>query len=104
MFRGFWRWILLIAVILVVGIVAGADYEVSKTTQKQLYTNIDSIPKNKVGLLLGTAKYKDKSREIINPYYENRINAAVALYMAGKIDFILVSGDNSTAYYNEPAL
>ena len=104
MFRGFWRWLFLIAVILTVGVVTWSDYEVTNTTQKQLYTNVDSIPKNKVGLLLGTAKYKDKSREIINPYYENRINAAVALYMAGKIDFILVSGDNSTAYYNEPAL
>ncbi len=104
MFRGFWGRLFFVTVLLLVIIVAGANYVVNSTTEKQLYTSVDSIPKNKVGLLLGTAKYKDKSRQIINPYYQNRIDAAVALYMAGKIDFIIVSGDNSTAYYNEPAL
>jgi SanA protein len=53
---------------------------------------------------LGTAKYNDKARNIVNLYYQNRIDAAVALYMAGKIDYIIVSGDNSNSYYNEPAL
>ncbi len=57
-----------------------------------------------MGLLLGTSKYKDKGRQIINDYYQNRIDAAVALYMAGKVDYIIVSGDNSTVYYNEPQL
>lgn len=37
-----------------------------------------------------------------NPYYVHRINATVALYNAKKIDFILVSGDNGSKYYNEP--
>lgn len=69
-----------------------------------MYSDISAIPKNRVGLLLGTAKYNDKARNIINAYYQNRIDAAVALYMAGKIDFIIVSGDNSNHYYNEPAL
>lgn len=104
MFRGFGRRIIIFIVLLLAIVIGSTDYIVSRTTEKQLFTNIDSIPKNKVGLLLGTAKYKDKSRQIINPYYQNRIDAAVALYMAGKIDFIIVSGDNSTAYYNEPAL
>jgi len=39
-----------------------------------------------------------------NPYYTNRINAAIALFKAGKIDYILVSGDNSSRYYNEPII
>ena len=77
---------------------------VIKETQAQLYYNVNSIPKNKVGLLLGTSKYKDKSRHILNLYYQTRIDAAVALYMAGKIDYVIVSGDNSTQYYNEPQL
>src|SRR6201999_3871725 len=48
-------------------------------------------------------KYQDKARHMVNPYYQNRIDAAVALYMAGKIDYGIVSGD-STAFYNEPVL
>ena len=104
MFKRFWRNLIIIIVLLLITIIAGTDYVVSKTTEKQLYTDINAIPKNKVGLLLGTAKYQDKARHLINPYYQNRIDAAVALYMAGKIDYIIVSGDNSSAFYNEPAL
>jgi len=62
---------------------------------------VNLIPRNKVGLLLGTAKYTDKGRHIVNLYYQNRIEAAVALYMAGKIDYVIVSGDKSENY-DEP--
>jgi len=84
-------------------IIAGINYWVNSSTEKQLYADVNAIPKNKVGLLLGTAKYQDKARHMINPYYQNRIDAAVTLYMAGKVDYIIVSGD-SIAFYNEPAL
>ncbi len=102
--RRFWRNLLIILLLLFITLIGGVNYVVSKTTAKQLYTDVNAIPKNKVGLLLGTAKYQDKAKRLVNPYYQNRIDAAVALYMAGKIDFIIVSGDNSTAFYNEPML
>jgi SanA protein len=34
--------------------------------------------------------------------YQYRIDAAVKLFKAGKIKFILISGDNSKEHYNEP--
>lgn len=98
------RNISVILLILVIGLVWGVNAFVVKDTKKQVYTDVNAIPKNKVGLLLGTAKYMDKARNIINIFYFNRIDAAVALYMAGKIDYIIVSGDNSTQFYNEPLL
>jgi SanA protein len=55
-----------------------------------------------VGLLLGTAKFIKKG--IMNPYYQNRIDAAVALFLSGKVSYILISGDNSTLHYNEPKM
>lgn len=64
------------------------------------YNSTDSIPVNKVGLLLGTSKYAVKGG--INLYYKYRIDAAVELYNSGKVTFILISGDNSTKAYNEP--
>lgn len=91
-------------VLLTLATVLTINYVVARATKAQIYTELDSIPKNKVGLLLGTAKYMDKARNIVNPYYQNRIDAAVKLYMAGKVDYIIVSGDNSTQYYNEPLL
>jgi len=103
MFIRFWRYLFVIVIFLLVAIIWGADYIVVRDTQRQLYTSLKDIPKNKAGLLLGTAKYNDKARNIVNDYYQARIDAAVALYMAGKIDYIIVSGDNSP-YYNEPQL
>jgi len=93
----------IIIILLLIIIIGSVNYWVNASTSKQMYTDISAIPKNKVGLLLGTSKYKDKARQIVNDYYQYRIDAAVALYMAGKIDYIIVSGDNSTVYYNEPA-
>ena len=53
-----------------------------------------------MGLVLGTAKNLVGGRP--NLYYSHRISATIALYKAGKIEFVLVSGDNGTKYYNEP--
>jgi SanA protein len=99
-----WRYIILILSVSLVLVVGTVHYVVNTATSSQIYNDINQIPKNRVGLLLGTAKYNDKSKNIINVYYQHRIDAAVALYMAGKVDFIIVSGDNSTLYYNEPLL
>ncbi len=104
MFRHPVRNIIIIIVLILAAVIGTVNYMVNTSTKKQLYYDAATIPKNKVGLLLGTAKYNDKGRNIINLYYQNRIDAAVALYMAGKIDYIIVSGDSNTVYYNEPVL
>ncbi|GAB4332846.1 MAG: hypothetical protein OHK0038_08730 [Flammeovirgaceae bacterium] len=69
-------------------------------SEPYIYHRIEQLPENEVGLVLGTSKYiKGK---MLNPYFKNRIDAASSLYKAGKIKFIIVSGDNSTLSYNEP--
>ncbi len=73
---------------------------VGKTTKDKVYSSIDDIPYNKVGVLLGTSKYTGNGN--INSYYQYRIDATLALYKAGKITYVLVSGDNSTKSYDEP--
>jgi SanA protein len=101
------RWLLIIGLlglILPVVLSVGIDVVVAKDTKNQIYSSIDKIPANRVGVVLGTSKFRDKAKKIVNPYYQARIDAAVALYLAGKIDVIIVSGDNGTAYYNEPLL
>ncbi len=37
-----------------------------------------------------------------NPYFTYRVDAVEKLYKAGKIKFILISGDNKTKDYSEP--
>lgn len=77
-----------------------ADYYVRSSVQDKLYEKITDIPHNKVGVVLGTVKRLQNGN--LNRYYKYRIDAAVALFKAGKIKFILVSGDNSKKGYDEP--
>ena len=58
-----------------------------------------NIPAKKAALVLGTAKYMVGGGK--NYFYTYRIRAAAALFKAGKVKAIVVSGDNSTKYYNE---
>ncbi|MFT6715887.1 MAG: SanA protein [Saprospiraceae bacterium] len=90
-----------IAVALIVGSLFLSDYIVKKVTADDLYDKKKNIPSNDVGLLLGTGKYLKSGS--VNLYYQYRITAAVRLYKAGKIKFILVSGDNGTEDYDEPS-
>lgn len=77
-----------------------SNYIIKQNAIGKTYTSATEIEKNKVGLVLGTSKFSKGGG--INLYFKYRILAAVELYQKGKIDFILVSGDNSTKYYDEP--
>lgn len=74
------------------------NYWVKHCSRPYIYTSISDVPPKKYGLLLGTSK---KGMHGENPYFTWRIDAAVELYKAGKIDSILVSGDNSIKEYDE---
>ncbi|MGK0495405.1 MAG: SanA protein [Maribacter sp.] len=76
------------------------NFLINSFAEGKTYSSTSQIPKNQVGLILGTSKKIIGGQP--NPYYENRISATVALYNANKINFILVSGDNGSIYYNEP--
>lgn len=90
---------LLLAVVVLVAVVFVTDAWVNRSTRSQVYDDIQDIPHNKVGLVLGTSKVLKGGH--INPYYQYRINAAIALFKAGKVDFLLVSGDNGREEYDE---
>lgn len=76
------------------------NIKVERAAEGRIYENVDSIPHNKVALLLGTNPLTRQGRP--NSYFTNRINIAAELYHAGKIDYILASGDNHTKEYDEP--
>lgn len=78
------------------------DTYVSSSSSDKIYKEINKIPHKPVGLLLGTSKFL--SNHQINLYYKYRIEAATELFKAGKIEFILISGDNGSKNYNEPKL
>lgn len=81
-------------------ILCGIDRWITYTTSSYIYTQIDKLPYRTIGVVLGTAKYVRGGG--YNEYYKQRILGAAALYFAGKIDYLLVSGDNALPTYNEP--
>ena len=83
------------------------------TWSNHVYQDVEDIPYRPVGLVLGTAKtYQGKPNQFLIPghlrhlshYILWRLQTAFELFQAGKIDGILVSGDNGRRGYNEPAL
>lgn len=76
------------------------DRHIASLARLYCYDSTSLIPANKVGLLLGTSKFTKRGNE--NQHYRNRIDAAAGLFKAGKIEYILASGDNSRRSYDEP--
>jgi SanA protein len=77
-----------------------AKYEIDTVSQGKVYDSIEEVPEKKIGLVLGCSKYLSNGRK--NLYFQQRIDAAKELYFSDKVKFLLVSGDNSTKYYDEP--
>ncbi len=90
-----------VALIVSVGLVVGADHVCQNAARHKIFHSVESVPPNDVGLVLGTGKLTRRGNP--NLHFNQRINAAAALYHAGKVRFLLVSGDNHVAGYDEPS-
>ncbi|MBL7952982.1 MAG: YdcF family protein [Flavobacteriales bacterium] len=64
------------------------------------YDVVTQAPAEPVALVLGTAA--ETRGGGLNRYFVSRMRAAAALYHAGKVRHLLLSGDNGTWGYNEP--
>lgn len=82
----------LFTIALVLATMPVARWWINADTRSQIHAGTASLPKRKVGLVLGCAR---------NIYFFHRVNAACQLYKTGKIEYILVSGDNHVATYDE---
>ncbi|WP_252178952.1 ElyC/SanA/YdcF family protein [Endozoicomonas sp. 4G] len=90
-----------VAAIGLISLISVANWLVNTKTSSRLYDNVESISYNEVGVLLGTSKYAREGGN--NDHYDLRLKAAYLLYTRNKIDYILISGDNGTPYYDEPS-
>lgn len=80
---------------------AACDWWVGATTADRVHDRLADLKPAPVALLLGTSP-RHAGRP--NPFYSARIKAAQELFASGKVNGILVSGDNRRADYNEPAM
>lgn len=84
-------WTTAIVALLCIACLLICNHIVVKNAKGKVFSETDSITPTKWGLLLGTTpQTRIGNRQ--NLFYKNRIDAAVQLYKAGKIEKILVSG------------
>ena len=95
-------WSLCLFALLCLCVIFVCNQIVVNSAKGKVFSDIDSIKYNRVGLLLGTTPQARFDR-ITNYFFIYRIDAAEELYKAGKIKKILISGDeNSLDGINEP--
>lgn len=77
-----------------------SNFKINAESEDYVTSELSKLPNEKTGLLLGTSKTLYNGAP--NAYFFNRIFAAANLYKSGKVQNIIVSGDNSKKDYNEP--
>ena len=63
--------------------------------------SMDAVPHRRAAVVLGCVR--TLSNGLNNLYFSRRIDAAAELYKAGKVDCLIVSGDNHVKGYDEPS-
>lgn len=101
---GFLKWTLILAFVALVtffSFVWYANDAARRAGEGKLYDleDVEKIPHHRACLVFGCS---EKLGQSDNPYFKHRIDAALTLWQAGKVDCIIVSGDNREKYYNEP--
>ncbi len=75
------------------------DQWVGFRSKRYTSTAIEAVPSVSYGVILGTSPWRARGQA--NPFYRHRLEAAVTLYRAGKVDTLIISGHRTT-YYDEP--
>jgi SanA protein len=92
--------VLLVLAPLALGVPLGLRAWVGRQYGPQIYATVDEVPPQPVALVFG-AGYWPSGR--LSDALADRMEAAIALYQAGKVNKLLLTGDNRVADYNEPA-
>jgi SanA protein len=72
---------------------------VSWISQGATYDKMDDLPVRYAGVVMGCVK---KVGDFNNEFFTKRVEAAADLYHAGKVRYLIVSGDNHNHGYDEP--
>lgn len=79
-----------------------ANLLIVRANRDRLYIRVQDVPRRDTALVLGSNRVIGNGTP--NPYFIGRMEAAAALYHAGKVRRLLVSGDNSRRDYDEPTM
>jgi SanA protein len=90
--------------LLILGIVAlaGCHAWVRGLGGAHCSSRVQEVPKTGVAVVLGCSQRLPNGR--LNRFFRYRIEAAVELYRAGRVQGLIVSGDNRRKDYDEPGM
>ncbi|MGL4597882.1 MAG: SanA/YdcF family protein [Bacteroidia bacterium] len=94
----FKRWVIYLSLAIVV-VVASSHFWIKQAAHDFLFTAAKDVPARDVALVLGASPLAKGGHE--NLFFKYRMEAAAALWKAGKVKCILVSGDNHSKNYDE---
>jgi SanA protein len=89
---------LLLAAFLVASL--GCQWVIRHSSSGRTFAGTADVPKHRAALVLGCTKILSSGRP--NVFFRLRIEAAAALFHAGRVEYLIVSGDNSREGYDEP--
>lgn len=98
------RWSLQFFALIMLGLLllfVGNLWFVSVTSKRIIAPENGCSRDYEVALVFGTSQFLRSGRP--NPHYYGRIDLAALLYQQDYIQHLLLSGDNRSQYYNEPA-
>lgn len=61
--------------------------------------NVDDVPNNRIAIVFGAGLWSNGKP---TPVLRDRVSTAADLFFSGKVEKILLSGDNRYVEYNEP--
>ncbi len=73
---------------------------IQNSSNEVVSSNLQALPETDVALVLGCSRYLSNGRQ--NLFFKYRMDAAAEIFSTGKVQYLLVSGDNHTHSYNEP--
>jgi SanA protein len=88
------------AVLLAALLFVAANLWVLGRTHSRIEHTLPLCGGERVGIVFGTSHWTRSG--VRNPYFDARMSAAARLLRLGRVDHLLLSGDNRTRFYNEP--
>ncbi|MFN0077849.1 MAG: vancomycin high temperature exclusion protein [Prosthecobacter sp.] len=95
----YWLWVAVWAA-LGVALIFGCEWRIATEAEGRCVNEVKALPDVPVAVVLGTSARLADGRA--NLFFLPRMEAAAALFKAGKVKALIVSGDNGTQGYDEP--
>ncbi len=92
---------ILLSFVFVLASIALSRHWILHVSEGRTYSDVQALPTNRVGVVLGCSRELANGRS--NLFFKYRMQAAVEAFRHGRVEYIIVSGDNHTRSYDEPS-